>query len=266
MAVIFVLHERRSPRPLIPLRYFRMRNFVFPVGASTFVNFSYMGGFFLFPILMERVYGYSETKAGLVSTARPLMFSLVAPVAGYAAVKVGERFSTVAGGVALCASMLVFTQLGAQPSLAVILVALALSGVGNGLSTPSTASSASNQVAPDELGVMSAAQQLITQIGIVAGIQVMVTIQASGHGGSGSLASFHRAYAVGALVAVLACVCGAFMRNTPGHGREPAGDRMSRRAPAATRSWPGCGRRSRRRRDRGSSTGGPSVWRCPLRP
>ena len=111
--------------------------------------------------------------------------------------------------------MLVFTQLGAQPSLVVILVALALSGVGNGLSTPSTASSASNEVAADELGVMSAAQQLITQIGIVAGIQVMVTVQASGHGGVGSLASFHRAYAVGAVGAVLAGVCGLFMRNTP---------------------------------------------------
>jgi MFS family permease len=218
---VFVVHERRAPHPLIPLRYFHMRNFVFPLGARTLVNFSYMGGFFLFPILMERVYGYSETRAGLESTARPLMFSIVAPIAGYAAVKVGERFSTVAGAVALTVSMLVFTQLGAQPSLVVILVALALSGVGNGLSTPSTASSASNQVAPDELGVMSAAQQLITQIGIVAGIQVMVTVQASGHGGVGSLASFHRAYAVGAVGAVLAGLCGLFMRNTPGHGREP---------------------------------------------
>jgi MFS family permease len=217
--VVFVLHERRAPRPLIPLRYFRMRDFVFPLGARTFVNFSYMGGFFLFPILMERIYGYSETKAGLVSTARPLMFSIVAPIAGYAAVKVGERLSTVAGAVALLASMVVFTQLGAQPSVMVIVVALALSGVGNGLSTPSTASSASNQVAPEELGVMSAAQQLITQIGIVAGIQVMVTVEAAGHGGVGSLASFHRAYAVGAIGAVLAAACAVFMRNTPGHGQ-----------------------------------------------
>jgi MFS family permease len=217
--VVFVLHENRTPQPLIPLRYFRMRNFVFPLGARTFVNFSYMGGFFLFPILMERVYGYSETRAGLVSTARPLLFSIVAPIAGYAAVRVGERLSTVAGAVSLVLSMLVFTQLGAQPSLVVILVALALSGVGNGLSTPATAASASNEVAGDELGVMSAAQQLITQIGIVAGIQVMVTVQASGHGGVGSLASFHRAYAVGAVGAVLAGVFGLFIRNTPGHGR-----------------------------------------------
>ncbi len=219
LGVAFVLHERRAPHPLIPLRYFRMRNFVFPLGARTFVNFSYMGGFFLFPILMERVYGYSETEAGLVSTARPLLFSVVAPIAGYAAVKVGERFSTVAGAVALTASMVVFTRLGAQPSLFVILIALALSGVGNGLSTPATAASASNEVAADELGVMSAAQQLVTQIGIVAGIQVMVTVQASGHGGVGSLASFHRAYAVGAVGAVLAGIFGFFMRDTPGHGR-----------------------------------------------
>jgi MFS family permease len=217
----FVLHERRAPHPLIPLRYFTMRNFVFPLGARTFINFSYMGGFFLFPILMERVYGYSETRAGLISTARPLMFSLVAPIAGYAAVRVGERVTVVAGAVALTVSMVVFTQFGVEPSVAVIVIALALSGIGNGLSTPSTAASASNEVAPDELGVMSAAQQLITQIGIVAGIQVMVTVQASGHGGVGSLASFHRAFAVGAVVAVLAGVCGVLMRDTPRPGKTP---------------------------------------------
>ena len=115
--------------------------------------------------------------------------------------------------------MLVFTQLGAHPSQAVILLALALSGVGIGMATPTTVSASSNEVAPDELGVMSAAQQLITQIGVVAGIQVMVTVQASGEGGVGTLASFHRAYAVGAVVAVLAGVSGFFMRDTPRKGR-----------------------------------------------
>jgi MFS family permease len=215
LAVVFVVHERRAPRPLIPLRYFRRRNFVFPLASRALVNFSYMGGFFLFPILMERVYGYTETRAGLVSTARPLLFSLSAPIAGYAAVKVGERWSTVVGALALTGSMVVFTQLGASPSLVVIVAALALSGLGNGISTPSTAASAANEVSPDELGVMSAAQQLITQIGIVAGIQVMVTVQAGAHGGVGSLASFHRAYLVGVVAALAAAGFGLFVRDTP---------------------------------------------------
>jgi MFS family permease len=219
-AVSFVAQERHTDKPLIPLRYFRRRNFVFPVGARASVNFAYMGGFFLFPILMERVYGYSETAAGLVSTARPLLFSLVAPAAGYAAVRVGERVSVAAGAVALVASMVVFTQRGANPPLVVIVVALALSGIGNGLSTPSATSSASNEFGADELGVMSAAQQLIAQIGIVAGIQVMVTVQASAGGGAGSLSDFHRAFAVGAVVAALSGVCGLCIRNTPRGRRE----------------------------------------------
>ena len=215
IGVYFVYHERRAPRPLIPLRYFKKRNFVFPLGARAFVNFAYMGGFFLFPILMEQIYGYSETQAGLLSTARPLMFSLSAPIAGYAAIKVGERWSVVVGAGALCVSMLVFTQVGANPSVVLIIVALAMSGLGNGVSTPSTASSAANEVAPDELGVMSAAQLLVTQIGIVAGIQVMVTVQASSHGGAGTLSSFHTAYLVGALVAGAAVVSGFFVKDTP---------------------------------------------------
>ncbi len=220
--VVFVRHERRAPDPLIPLRYFRRRNFSFPLGARALNNFAYMGGFFLFPILMERVYGYSETRAGLVSTARPLLFSVVAPLAGYAAVVVGERVAIAVGATVLCVSMIVFTQLGRHPSLALILVALALSGIGIGTSSPSTASSASNEVAADELGVMSAAQQLITQIGVVAGIQVMETVEASGHGTDGNLVAFHRAFVVGAVAAGIAAVCGLFTRNTPRPSRQRA--------------------------------------------
>ncbi|HEV3265106.1 MAG TPA: MFS transporter [Acidimicrobiales bacterium] len=218
----FVIQEQRTDHPLIPLRYFRLRNFTFPLAAKTLTNFSYMGGFFLFPLLMEGIYGYSETRAGLVSTARPLLFSIIAPVAGYTAVVIGERISTVVGTLILAGSMVVFTQIGLHPSLVVIFIALALSGAGIGIVTPSTTSSSSNEVALDELGVMSAAQQMVTQIGVVAGIQVMVTVQASAHGGVGSLASFHRAYLVGVVMALAATVCAVLMRNTPRPGRRKA--------------------------------------------
>jgi MFS family permease len=110
--------------------------------------------------------------------------------------------------------MVLFTQLGQQPSLVLILAALSLSGVGIGIVTPSTSASASNEVRREELGVMSAAQQLVTQIGVVAGIQVMETVQASSHTTAGALGSFHRAFLVGAVGAVLAALCALFMRDT----------------------------------------------------
>ena len=80
---------------------------------------------------------------------------------------------------------------------------------------------------------MSAAQLLITQIGIVAGIQVMVTVRSDRpSAGSCSLASLHRAYAVGAVAAgsrcSAACSCDA-----PPRTRAPARGHRRPEAPQA---------------------------------
>jgi hypothetical protein len=71
--------------------------------------------------------------------------------------------------------------------------------------------------------VMGAAQQLVTQIGVVAGTQVTVTVQASGRGGVGSLHSFPLAYLVGMVAALAAAGCGLFMRDTPPVGAAGGG-------------------------------------------
>ena len=66
-----------------------------------FSSFAYFGGFFLFPLLMEQVYGYSVSEVGFVSVARPLVFAISSPIAGYMAVRTGERFATVFGATAV---------------------------------------------------------------------------------------------------------------------------------------------------------------------
>ena len=74
---------------------------MFPMGTKTFSSFAYFGGFFLFPLLMEQVYGYSVSQVGFISVARPLLFAISAPIAGYMTVRTGERTATLFGtGVA----------------------------------------------------------------------------------------------------------------------------------------------------------------------
>jgi EmrB/QacA subfamily drug resistance transporter len=218
---VFVHRERTAAAPLIPPEYFRRRNFTLPMGARSFMFFAYFGGLFLFPLMMEQVYGYSETQVGLMSIARPLAFSLCSPVAGYLAVRIGERTSAVVGAAAVVSSMVAFAVLGHSPPLAVILLALVLSGVGVGVAGPATASTQANAVDPSRLGVMSAAQQLATQVGEVAGIQILITVQASrarhtvpaGTHGAALLPSFHTAFWVGTVVAAAGLVCAAFIRS-----------------------------------------------------
>ncbi len=137
--------------------------------------------------------------------ARPLSFSILSPIAGYLAVKIGQRTSAVTGTAFVVASMFVFASLGAGSPNLIIILALVLSGVGLGVSSPSIAAGVANAVDDLDLGVASAAQQLMNNVGIVSGIQLMTTIQTSvSHGATGaaSLPGFRAAYLVGGAVCI----------------------------------------------------------------
>ena len=218
---LFVWRELTFATPLIPTKYWRRRNFMFPMGMRGFSNFAYFGGFFLFPLLMEQVYGYSVSKVGFVSVARPLLFAISSPIAGDMTVRTGERFATVAGASSVLLSMVLFATLGPSSGLGIVLAALALSGLGMGVALPATSSTMANEVLESEYGVMSAAQLLATQVGEVAGIQVCLTIQESlaRHAGPGNvhhstalLHGFQVAFWVAALMAGVGVLCGCFTR------------------------------------------------------
>lgn len=168
-----------------------------------------MGGFILTPVLLERVFHDNASTAGLTVVVRPLVFSIAAPLAGYAAAKVGNRVAAVAGGIVLTTSMAVFVLVSPSTGVTMVLVGLALSGLALGLSSPAVAASVANSVDDDHLGTASSAQQLVAQIGTVAGIQVLQTVQASSQSSSGLVGSFHAAYLAGAAAGVLATICAA---------------------------------------------------------
>jgi MFS family permease len=224
LTVVFVHQQLTFATPLVPTTYWRRRNFMFPMGTKAFSSFAYFGGFFLFPLLMEQVYGYSVSEVGFVSVARPLLLAISAPIAGYMTVRAGERTATLVGTGALFVSMIIFASLTESAGLVIIVAALALSGFGMGVSFPATSATMSNELVASEYGVMSAAQLLASQVGEVAGIQAVLTIQESiarrsglgnVHHSTALLHSFSVAFWVGAGVAALAVVCALFIRSMP---------------------------------------------------
>ncbi len=228
LTFLFVRQQLTFATPLVPTTYWRRRNFMFPMGTKAFSSFAYFGGFFLFPLLMEQVYGYSVSQVGFISVARPLLFAISAPIAGYMTVRTGERTATLFGTGSLFVSMILFATLSPSAGLFIILVALALSGLGMGVSMPATSATMSNELAASEYGVMSAAQLLATQVGEVAGIQAVLTIQESiaRRSGLGNvhhtpalLHSFAVPFWVCAGVAAGAVFCGLFIRSLPRDAR-----------------------------------------------
>lgn len=219
---LFIRRIRRTSNPLIPPHYFGRRNFVMPMLVRMTANFAYFGGFFLSPLVLELGYHLSTGQAGGLVLGRPIAFAICSPIAGYVAIRVGERVSAVAGTVCLTLSMVVFALLSPSSGDLLIVTALVLSGLGMGVAMPSTSSIMANEVDPSEFGVMSAAQMLAMQVGEVAGIQVLVSIQQSleraRHLTSKSkpselLATFHIPFMVGVGAAALSVLFAVFFRS-----------------------------------------------------
>jgi MFS family permease len=171
-----------------------------------------MGGFILTPALLQEGLGYTATVVGLLTILRPLTFSLTAPLAGFMTVRVGERVAGMAGATIVVVSMLLLASVGVDSSWTVIAAALALSGMGLGVSAPAMTATVANAVDDDDLGVAGAMQQLVVQVGAVIGIQVMQTVQSAAEGSRGLVGSYQVAYLIGAAVCGLAVVAGAFVQ------------------------------------------------------
>jgi len=214
LLVWFARVESRTAYPLLPMYYFRRRNFTFPMINQFFANFTYMGGFILTPLLMQDVLGYSTTKTGLVSIARPIAFSICGPIAGYLVIKFGERTIGMFGSIVLVASMVGLAMVTASTGVWWIEGALVLSGIGMGASAPAMIASIANSVDKRDLGVASAASQTVSQIGVVAGMQILLTVQSVRAVSGTDTSSYAAAYYVGAGAAVVALIAAFFVRRT----------------------------------------------------
>lgn len=213
LLALFVRTENRTEHPLLPMHYFRRRNFTFPIVNQFLANFTYMGGFILTPLLLHEVLQYSTTQVGLISIARPLTFAIVGPIAGYLVLRFGERSIGMFGSLMLALSMMGLAMIGVGSGLWLIEGALMLSGIGMGACAPAMIATLANAVEPGDLGVASAASQTMSQIGVVAGMQILLTVQLATEPGSG-VGSYAIAYQVGALVAVGALIAASCVRRT----------------------------------------------------
>lgn len=194
---LFVRVERRVDAPLIPPSLLRRRNYGASVTAQWFTNFAYMGGYIVTPVLVQEIFGFSVGQASFAMVIRPLLFSVAAPVAGYVAVRVGERRCALFGTALLVVAMATFVAASVWETVALVFVGLAVGGIAHGTASPCLVTVAANDVAHADLGVGNAAQQMMAQIGTVAGIQAMSAVSL-GH----SSGAFAAAYALGVVAAI----------------------------------------------------------------
>jgi EmrB/QacA subfamily drug resistance transporter len=202
----FVAVERRASNPLLPLRYLGRPGFTFAIGTQAALHGAYMGSFILTPLLLQNLLGYTETRTGLISIARPLAFAVAGTVAGTVVARLGSRRAAVGGALAVVAALAWMATFGSGSTSITIMAALALAGLGMGIAMPPLAASVGVSVDDSDLGIAGASQQMMTQVGVVFGITVMQSVQQSRLPSVGLEASYHWGYGAGIAFALVGVV------------------------------------------------------------
>ena len=178
--VLFVRHEARTDNPLLPLRIVLSRR---RGGAYLCVALAIVGMFGAFLFLtyhLQVVLGYTPLQAGLAFlplSAAALFGSGL--IASRLMPRVPPRVLMVPGFVLAAAGMAVLTQLQvAAASMAYVLPAEILLGLGIGCVMVPASSLATTDVDPREAGVASATLNTAQQVGASVGTALLNTLAA----------------------------------------------------------------------------------------
>ncbi len=166
----FVFLERRSARPILPLRLFGDRTFSSTASAALLYAGAFFGSVLAFSLDFQDVRRDSPAVAGLHIAAITVSFGFTSVVAGRLAARYGTRGPILAGLVALCASAWWAAALSSAAPFPVLAPALVLMGLGAGLVAPSMnaaiLASVPASLAGIGAGVLNASRQIGTTFGV----------------------------------------------------------------------------------------------------
>ena len=215
MLIAFAVWERRTPTPMLPLRFFRSRAFAATNAVSFAMYFGMFGSIFLLAQFFQTAQHYTALEAGVRTLPWTGMPMIVAPIAGILSDRIGSRPLMVAG-LALQAFALTWLSLITAPATPYIAFVgpFIVAGTGMALVFAPAANAVLSAVRPHETGQASGANNAIREIGGVFGIAILATVFSNAGGYATPqlfVAGLQPAAFVGAAVLALGAVCALFV-------------------------------------------------------
>jgi len=156
----FVINELKSSDPLLEIRLFKNKNFLFTNVIMGLVFFSFAGINYLLPFYLEYVKGFSTSNAGLILTTLSAAMMVAGLIAGSLYNRTGGRPLCIISGIILTAGYFMITFLHADTTTAFVIVCLLLIGFGIGLMMTPASNMILNSVGKEYQGMVSSLTSL----------------------------------------------------------------------------------------------------------
>ena len=169
----FVAIERRAPYPMLPLKFFKNRDFTGSVMVIGIMFFAGPATFFFLTQFFQLVQGRDPFEAGLLILPNAVAIVIASALAPPLTAKLGPRRIVMISVSIMAIATALFTGVQADWSATREIVTIMLFGFGFGLAMPALTDSIMAAVPIEDAGVGSAVNDVSRELGSALGIAVL---------------------------------------------------------------------------------------------
>ncbi len=217
LMVVFVVSQRRSAEPLLPIELLHNRLVAVSTLSNMLLGIGIFGALTFVPLYVQSALGRSASEAGGVLTPLLLGWVVMSVVTSRLLPRLGHRPFILTGLGCVTVGFFGLVTVGPGTPFWRMYLDLGVMGVGMGMTMLSLLLAVQGSVPRTQLGVATSLGAFARSIGGAVGVAVMGALVASALPASGvatpaTLATgLHRAFVLGATVSVLALLSGFFI-------------------------------------------------------
>lgn len=206
----FVVRERRSRAPMLPLDVFRSRTFSAANLVTLAVYAALSGVLFLLVVDLQVVLGFSALAAGASLLPITILMLLLSPRAGQLATRIGPRLPMTVGPLLMAAGLLLMSRIGTRATyVGDVLPAVIVFALGLALTVAPLTAAVLGSLAAHLAGVASGVNNAVARVGGLLAVAILPI--AAGLTGSvlSSPDRFASGFHAASLIAASLCALGA---------------------------------------------------------
>jgi EmrB/QacA subfamily drug resistance transporter len=206
LLIFFVVAERRSSAPLVPLGVLRKPAVVVPNAAIFLQSMVGIAWLYVLTLYFQEVLGHSALMAGLLFLPMTLASVVAAPAAGRLATRLGVRTTTASGLALVAVGLLLMTPMSVGGGLVFVLLGMVIGEGGFMLSNVPLTIVGSGSTGEDERGLAAGLLNTSMQLGNAWGLGVVATVVAAASAALGGEVGESEALVGGLRSGLYACV------------------------------------------------------------
>jgi EmrB/QacA subfamily drug resistance transporter len=172
----FVIVERRSKEPMLPLDLLRLPILSRSLGVVLLVGFALFGAVAFIPLYVQSVLGGTATEAGQMLTPLFLGWVVMSIVGARITILMGYRVSSIGGSAIMTLGFVGMVLLQADSPRWLLLLNCTVLGAGMGTQMLSLLLAVQHSVSRNQLGLATSLTQFSRSIGAAVGVAVMGAI------------------------------------------------------------------------------------------